>query len=268
MSHPAQFDSAGQIIQDFTKWLESGNHSAFVNYYVNLSPTKSVKISMATKMFQSDDKEGDVRLYSLLLVFFNYGKLTTVRESGGLSWKQTTNKKNKKNYVMRIKLGQSHPYLLQSNYSWSIYKEKVNRSESVGHIRIYQHLQGPYSRLPAIHLALSSPDPVCFPSVWPIVTESNCRQKTTSNDYFICTSEPESVIQWKVTDRYFQQKNKAPFLFPTHNFRQQRILLTWLRLEHQNKWQSAVRGQSAQRGKKDHWNNLVPATGVFLSTTD
>lgn len=116
-------------------------------------------------------------------------------------------------------------------------------------MRIYQHSRDPYSSSPVIHLALSSPDPSCFPSVWPIVTESNCRQKTTSNDYFICKSER---ARWPVKShrQVLSTKGRGPFLFPTHNFRQQRILLTRLRLEHQNKWQSTERGQSAQRRER------------------
>lgn len=146
--------------------------------------------------------------------------------------------------VMQIRGERGCPYILWTNYFWCTYWDAAEHGESLSHIRIYQHLWDLYSSSPVIHLALSTLDPFCFPSVWPIVTESNCRQKTTSNDYFIWESERE----WKVTDRYFQQKEEA-FLFPTHNFRQQRILLTWLRLEHQNKWQSTERGQSAQREK-------------------
>lgn len=152
-----------------------------------------------------------------------------------------------KDDVMQIKWGRSCPYMVQTNYSW----DKANCGKSVGHMRIYQYSRDPYSRSPAIHLALSSPYPVCFPSVWPIVTESNCRQKTTSNDYFICTSERQgAAASEKSQTGTFNKRTRPPFLFPTHNFRQQRILLTWLRLEHQNKWQSVARGQSAQRRER------------------
>lgn len=91
--------------------------------------------------------------------------------------------------------------MLQTNYSRCRYGDKANCGESVGHMRIYQHSRDPYSRSPAIHLALSSPNPVCFPSVSPIVTESNCRQKTTSNDYFICTSEHQGAAAGEKSDR-------------------------------------------------------------------
>lgn len=156
-----------------------------------------------------------------------------------------------KDDAVQIKRGQSRPYILQTSYSWCIYRDKANLGESVGHMRIYQHSRDPYSRPPAIYLALSSPDPVCFPSVWPIVTESNCSQKTTSNDYFICTSERQgAAASEKSQTGTFNKRTRPPFLFPTHNFRQQRILLTWLRLEHQNKWQSVARGQSAQRRER------------------
>lgn len=161
----------------------------------------------------------------------------------------------KKDNVIQIRQRRGCCDILLTNYFWRICRDAGERGESAGHIRIYQHLWDPHGSSPVIHLALSSPDPVCFLSVWPIVTESNCRQKTTSNDYFIW--EPEREREWKVTDRYFQQKEKA-FLFPTHNFRQQRILLTWLRLEHQNKWQSTRRGQSAQRRESVSGNSPVP----------
>lgn len=156
-----------------------------------------------------------------------------------------------KDNAVQIKRGRSRPYMLQTNYYWCIYRDKANRGESVGHACTYQHSWDPYSCSPAIHLALSSPHPVCLPIVWPIVTESNCRQKTTSNDYFICTFECQgAAASEKSQTGTFNKRTRPPFLFPTHNFRQQRILLTWLRLEHQNKWQSAARGQSAQRRER------------------
>lgn len=116
--------------------------------------------------------------------------------------------------VTQIRGEWGRPYILKTNYIWCIYWDASDNGESLSHIRIYQHLGDLYSSSPVIHLALSTPDPFCFPSVWPIVTESNCRQKTTSNDYFIWESERE----WKVTDRYFQQKEEAFFFFPDTQF--------------------------------------------------
>lgn len=54
----------------------------------------------------------------------------------------------------------------------------------------------PFSLLPLIFFSLSCQ--------WPNNTESNCRQKTTFNDYVIRESNKE-----KVTDQYIQQRGRT-----------------------------------------------------------
>lgn len=112
-----------------------------------------------------------------------------------------------KDNVMQIRCELGCPYILWTNYFWCIYRDTAEQGESVDHMRIYQHLWDLYRSLPVIHLALSTLDPFCYPSVWPIVTESNCRQKTTSNDYFIWESELESEKSQTATFN----KRRKPF---------------------------------------------------------
>lgn len=84
----------------------------------------------------------------------------------------------------------------------------------------------PFSSHPPSTPPHSPLHPCC---VWPNAMESNCGQKTTFNDYFIpeCWGERShrQVISTKEGDLFFRHTI----------FRQQRILLTWLRLKQQNK---------------------------------
>ncbi len=203
------------------------------NGVVDFSTGTHISVQPSVTEIQSEIKEIKKAITSLFFLYFFKTNLATCNE---WPFKRRQCDADKRSEVVHI---YSRLITLDAftETSWNM----VSLRATFGFISTCGTL---YSSLPVIHLALSTPDPFCFPSVWPIVTESNCRQKTTSNDYFIW----ESKREWKVTDRYFQQKEEA-FLFPTHNFRQQRILLTWLRLEHQNKWQSTGRGQSAQREK-------------------
>lgn len=203
----------------------------------------------------SNDKERDVRCKSLLLVFLNYEKQTAPWEPGGLSWKRQCD---------TDKMGRGGPYMLQTNYFWCSYGDKSKRVESPGHMRIHQHSWDQYSSSPAIHLALSSPDPSCFPSVWPIVTESNCRQKTTSNDYFICKSESRGAAASEKSQTGTFNKRTRPFFVPDTQFQTTKNIIDSAEIRTPKQMTKSGERTKCTMKRKDHSNNLVPGPRAFL----
>lgn len=226
--------------------------------WITTSPTAARRgswITLATEvLIVSVDEDGDVRRKSLFLVFFNYEEQTAPREPGGLSWKRQCD---------ADKMGARWPEMLQTNYCWCSYGDEAKRVESPGHMRIYQHSWDPYSSSPVIHLALSSPDPSCFASVWPIVAESNCRQKTTSNDYFICKSESWRAAASEKSQTGTFNKRTRPFFVPDTQFQTTKNIID--SAEIRTPKQMTKRGERTKctKKRKDHSNNLVPGPRAF-----
>lgn len=165
-----------------------------------------------------------------------------------------------KDNVMQIRWERGCSYILQPNYLWCIYWDSAERGETPGHIRIYQHLWDLYSSSPVIHLALSTLDPVCFLSVWPIVTESNCRQKTTSNDYFIWESEGERV---KSHRQVLSTKGGGLFV-PDTQFQTTKNIIDLAEIRTPKQMTKHRERTKCTKQRKDPSNNLAPRARFFL----
>lgn len=193
----------------FSRQSSSSVVSQWITYVIDDVldfPTRN--INFRTVLCSGDKKKWDVRSHEGVIapsLFFFYFLQQIVPDVINGPFLKGDN-------VMQIRGEWGRPYILLTNYFWCIYWDTADNCESPSHIRIYQHLWDPYSSSPVIHPALSTLDPVCFPSVWPIVTESNCRQKTTSNDYFIWESERETEKSQTGTFN----KRRRPFFCSQH----------------------------------------------------